>query len=684
MGLLKHEFTSSDHGLGELLVPVASVDALCALLSRAGYPASPKQVAHTLVDIHALAGSASVLLQDLQRQAASLSTATHISLPDDQQLQRLSSMVAVRFLLNRLAPANRVWLVEDAALGPVLEVWQFLTQRPLPGRPAFTLDVLGWRQFLQSFGSDTFSHCSAGPWIAPDQPSICLVEQGAEWQFPVLAESQRVWWLASDDAEQLRQKLNDSYVLHQNCQAVDGEARSHAGKVLKASRKGAAVAICIGDSSHSHSAIQTHDLGILAAQLLEAELDGTGLLGLPTLGAFEHGELDTTEQGSIASALNGLPDWSALPRRRFLNDMVTVTRPSTQWQMSGRDEPASDWKGALDHYFADTAEVNPGVPAQVFNLAHELAFPLFSERFPANYHGAGLVFGSAPALAHDFGLKAVYGAGLSGRVVENAEVAAFSRCLASRSGISLLTLEPHRLYRLQPLLKSLTQQLHWISQAGDVPCWAGIPIVVTADSSERSIALSDSGVSQAAVRSFWVPDTQTVLTAVRHCLGEFGAVHVIHAPSYSSSFALSHAQASELMEQGAVCLRGNCASQVQVVACGAKALMQAQVVCDHLHARKMAFSLVYLAEPNAYPGWNDRSSSDDAMAGYFPPQVSHRLLLTEVLPSSRGFTQAAANSQTTVIPVTGNANAGTDRMASGSDMAGDSDDIDRWLSELFV
>ena len=663
-------------------MPIASVDALCALLSRAGHPASPKQVAHTLVDIHALAGSASILLQDLQRQAASLSTATSNSLPDDQQLQRLSSMVAVRFLLNRLAPANRIWLVEDAALGPVLEVWQFLTQRPLPGRPAFTLDVLGWQQFLQSFGSDTSSHCSAGPWIAPDQPSICLVEQGAEWQFPVLAESQRVWWLASDDTEQLRQKLNDSYALHQNCQSEGGQARSHTGKTPKSSRKGAAVAIGVGagagagagDSNQCGSAIHAHDLGILATQLLEAELAGTGLLELPMLGAFDKNELETTEPDAIASALNGLPDWSALPRRRFLNDMVTVTRPSTQWQMSGRDEPASDWKGALDHYFADTAEVNPGVPAQVFNLAHELAFPLFSERFPANYHGAHFGFDLTPA----------HGLELSGRVVENAEVAAFSRCLASRSGISLLTLEPHRLYRLQPLLKSLTQQLHWISQAGDVPCWAGIPIVVTADGSDRRIALSDSAVPQPAVRSFWVPDTQTVLTAVRHCLGEFGAVHVIHAPSYSSSFALSHAQASELIEQGAVCLRGNCASQVQVVACGARALMQAQVVCDHLHARKMAFSLVYLAEPDAYPGWNDRPASDDAMAGYFPPQVSHRLLLTEVLPSSRGFTQAAANSQTTVIPVTDNANARTDRMASGSDMAGDSIAIDRWLSELFA
>ncbi len=674
MGLLKHEFTSSDHGLGELLVPVASVDALCALLNRAGHPASPKQVAHTLVDIIALAGSASVLLQDLQRQAASLSTATSNSLTDDQQLQRLSSMVAVRFLLNRLAPANRIWLVEDAALGPVLEVWQLLTQRPLPGRPAFTLDVLGWQQFLQSFGSDTFSHCSAGPWIAPDQPSICLVEQGAEWQFPVLAESQRVWWLASDDTEHLRQKLNDSYVLHQNCQAEGGQARAHTGTTSKSSRKGAAVAICIGDSSHSHSAIQAHDLGILAAQLLEAELAGTGLLELPMLGAFDKNELEITEPDAIASALSGLPDWSALPRRRFLNDMVTVTRPSTQWQMSGRDEPASDWKGALDHYFADTAEVNPRVPAQVFNLTHELAFPLFSERFPANYHGAH--FG--------FDLTAAHGLELSGRVLENAEVAAFSRCLASRSGISLLTLEPHRLHRLQPLLKSLTQQLHWISQAGDVPCWAGIPIVVTADGSDTSIALSDSDMSQPAVRSFWVPDTQSVLTAVRHCLGEFGAVHVIHAPSCSSSFALSHAQANELIEQGAVCLRGNCASQVQVVACGARALIQAQVVCDHLHARKMAFSLVYLAEADAYPGWNDRPASDDAMAGYFPPQVSHRLLLTEVLPSSRGFTQAAENSQTTMIPVTGNANARTEATAYGSDMAGDSIAIDRWLSELFV
>jgi len=657
MGLLQQEFHTATDGLGELLIDVADIESLCQLLNSSRQSLSPQQVAHSLVDIVALATCADQLIVDLARNMQGRDSlppaAVSFDNDDVQKMRRLSVLVASRFLLNRLAPASRLWLVEDEYIGPVLEIWQFLTQRPLPGRLALPLTDAGWQQFLGMFGGDHDAHAGAGPWIAVDQPSVYLVEEGAAWQFPVLpAGKSRVWWLSNSRTSCSIQQLRRSLKMHDS--AIDGAAiamaRSESSSTVLPVRPAstikldiAGISVCaVALLSMEMKQLDYHqpitDLTEVAADMLLPWLDGT----LASASDISSGGIGTDH-------FDGLPDWSALPRRRIFNDMVTVTRPSTRWQMSGRDEPASDWQAAIDHYFADTAEVNPAIPAQVYNLAKELDFTVFAERFPELYHPLD-----------------------SGQ--PQATLAGLSRCLASRAAINLLAIDGSDLHQLKNLLGSLQQQLGMLELSGDVPCWAGIPVLVTAaDNAQQKPCMAaipsefgdSDNVMQRSVRSYWVPDTQTLLTAVRHCLGEFGVVHLIHVPAVIPDSVLTQTQASELVQQGAVCLQGNCASPIQLVACGAKALSKARRVAEDLQQAGAAFSLVYLAEPSMLPGAG--SANESVVSGYLPATVAHRLVISEVMPPDRYATQQG--------------NAGRDTFLCALDKQGETNHYGQWLLE---
>ncbi|MGK0475164.1 MAG: phosphoketolase [Oleispira sp.] len=93
---------------------------------------------------------------------------------------------------------------------------------------------------------------------------------------------------------------------------------------------------------------------------------------------------------------------------------------------------------------------------------------------------------------------------------------------------------------------------------------------------------------------------------------------------------LTPEQAQSLVEQGAICLRGHCQAEVQIIAIGSYQLQQALLLSDRLIQNNQAHSLMYMLEPGRFrfarDDWEQHHQSNTQLQqALFPDKVKQRL-----------------------------------------------------------
>src|SRR5690606_35435358 len=91
-------------------------------------------------------------------------------------------------------------------------------------------------------------------------------------------------------------------------------------------------------------------------------------------------------------------------------------------------------------------------------------------------------------------------------------------------------------------------------------------------------------------------------------------------------------QDTQLVQDGAICVRGHCGAEIQLVACGAVQLQQVLKASDRLKQQRVAHSVVYLLEPARFRQPRDRwdvaaMAEDSVSQALFPQRVEYRAIL---------------------------------------------------------
>src|SRR5690606_41741614 len=95
-------------------------------------------------------------------------------------------------------------------------------------------------------------------------------------------------------------------------------------------------------------------------------------------------------------------------------------------------------------------------------------------------------------------------------------------------------------------------------------------------------------------------DGNSAMACLKACYGDLGAVWNLVVPKSVVSTVFDGKQAAALVRDGAICVRGHCGADLQLVACGAFQLQQALKASDRLQQRGVAHSLIYLLEPGRF------------------------------------------------------------------------------------
>lgn len=305
--------------------------------------------------------------------------------------------------------------------------------------------------------------------------------------------------------------------------------------------------------------------------------------------------------------------------------MVAVNCPEPNW--SDRRESAM---AAIDRYFIEITEVNPALRVRVGN-PDELRSNGMSQTLDQFRHRV-----TRPEISAAEAIDGCVVTALN-------EEAVVSACLANQAGINLVV--AYEAFAIK-MLCALRQTIIFSRQqkeAGDAAGWLGFPVVTTSliwengehDQSHQDCALSEGLMLKMAdmARVVFPPDANSAMACLRNCYGDLGVVwNLVVSRTVMPAF-FSPRQATQLVQDGAVCVRGHCGAELQLVACGALQLQQMLKASDRLRQQRVSHSLVYLLEPGRFrqprDRWEAEVVADPAvLQALFPARVRYRLLLT--------------------------------------------------------
>ena len=312
------------------------------------------------------------------------------------------------------------------------------------------------------------------------------------------------------------------------------------------------------------------------------------------------------------------------PKKPYTASEVTVTRPEPMWQdLTKHYSPAQ----AMDDYFVELAEVNSKLRIRVGN-PDELSSNRFGKTLELLKHR---VTNPEPNIAE----------AIDGKVITALnEEAVISACLANQQGLNLVvSYEAFAMKMLGAIRQAIIFSRHQ-KEADDAAGWLSLPVIATShvwengknEQSHQDPNLSESLLSEMSdmARVVFPADANSAMAVLKACYGDLGAVWNIVAAKSKLPVLLNPEQAQQLVEQGAICLRGNCNAEVQLVAIGAYQLQQALLLSDRLTKMKQAHSVIYLLEPGRFrqarDSWENEIQADELLAyALFPNTVQQRL-----------------------------------------------------------
>lgn len=311
------------------------------------------------------------------------------------------------------------------------------------------------------------------------------------------------------------------------------------------------------------------------------------------------------------------------------SNVVTLNRHEPDWATKAMSPMA-----ALDNYFINLVEVNPHLRVRVGN-PDELSSNRMNQTLDLLKHR---VINPEPDIA-----EAIDG----GVITALNEEAVVSACLANQSGLNIVvSYEAFAVKMLGALRQAIIFSRHQ-TEAGDPANWLGLPVISTShvwengknEQSHQDPILGEAllGEMSDMARVVFPADANTAMACLKYCYGDLGSVWNLIVPKSVMPLQFSPTQAEELMHNGAICVRGNCAAPMQMVACGAYQLEQALKASDRLLTKGIGHSVVYLLEPGRFRQPRDafesaQMASADVIDCVFPKSVKQRIFLTHIRP----------------------------------------------------
>ncbi|WP_430461123.1 xylulose 5-phosphate 3-epimerase [Thalassolituus sp. LLYu03] len=310
--------------------------------------------------------------------------------------------------------------------------------------------------------------------------------------------------------------------------------------------------------------------------------------------------------------------------KRKLAPMLAVNCPEPEW--SERRESAMS---AIDRYFIEITEVNPRLRVRIGN-PDELRSNGMNQTLDQFRHRV-----TKPEIS---AAEAIDGCVITALNEE----AVLSACLANQAGINLVVAYEAFAVKMLCALRQTIIFSRQQKEAGDPAEWLGFPVITTSliwenganDQSHQDSSLAESLMLKMAdmVRVVFPPDANSAMACLRSCYGDLGVVwNMVVARSCMPAFFNAH-QAQQLVQDGAVCVRGHCGAEIQLVACGAVQLKQMLKASDRLRQQRVAHSLMYVLEPGRFRSardvWEGDIVADTAvLQALFPARVQYRVFL---------------------------------------------------------
>lgn len=344
--------------------------------------------------------------------------------------------------------------------------------------------------------------------------------------------------------------------------------------------------------------------------------------------------LDFFRRGAKALFQNE-SDWRAAvnelkqPKAPLPPVAITINRHDPHWLK----DPLSPM-AAIDGYFTDLVEVNPQLRVRVGN-PDELRSNRMNQTLDLLKHRV-----TDP--------EAGVAEAIDGSVITALnEEAVVSACLANQSGLNMVvSYEAFATKMLGALRQAIIFARHQ-KEADDPAPWLGVPIISTShvwengknEQSHQDPSLAEAllGEMSDMARVVFPADGNSAMACIKACYGDLGTIWNLVVPKSTVPAVFDGKQAVALVQDGAICVRGNCAAELQLVVCGAYQLQQALKASDRLKERGVAHSVIYLLEPGRFrvarDGYEAAVQADSSvLETLFPARVQYRLFLTHTRP----------------------------------------------------
>ena len=319
----------------------------------------------------------------------------------------------------------------------------------------------------------------------------------------------------------------------------------------------------------------------------------------------------------------------AQPKAPMLPVAVTINRQDPQWSQEAIAPMA-----AIDNYFVDLVEVNANLRVRVGN-PDELRSNRMNQTLDLLQHRV-----TDP--------EAGVAEAIDGKVITALnEEAVVSACLANQSGLNLVvSYEAFATKMLGAIRQAIIFSRHQ-KEVGEPAPWLGLPLISTShvwengknEQSHQDPSLAESLMGEMAdmSRVVFPADGNTAMACLKACYGDLGVIWNLVVPKSVMPATFDARQAEALVQDGAICVRGHCGSDLQLVACGAYQLQQALKASDRLKQKGVAHSVIYLLEPGRFrvprDGYEAESiATQPVLDTLFPATVKQRVFMTHTRP----------------------------------------------------
>lgn len=328
------------------------------------------------------------------------------------------------------------------------------------------------------------------------------------------------------------------------------------------------------------------------------------------------------------------PEWLAAAQllsqpKKKRTPMLSANCPEPEW--NDRRESAMS---AIDRYFLEVAEVNPKLRVRLGN-SDELRSNGMNQSLDHFRHRV-----TNPEIAS---AEAVDGCVITALNEE----AVISACLANQAGLNLVV--NYEAFGIK-MLRAIQQTALFARQQkeiDDAANWLGFPVISTAllwENGANELSHQDPSLSEILlmkmsdmVRVVFPVDANSAMACLQSCYGDLGVIWNLVTPRKVQPVVFTGQQATQLVKDGAICVRGHCGAEIQLVATGAIQLQQALRASDRLKQQRVSHSVVYMLEPGRFrqprDNWEAEITVDDVVhQALFPKRVQYRLFLTHTRP----------------------------------------------------